>query len=80
MTDKDLIIPFRKAGKMIGFAASSDKDFVVKPSKYEAWVLPLETLKKNLRLMIKNKQAKMITAGDTEAVHVPKENAYRIFL
>ena len=76
----DLVIPFRKKGVMIGFAASTDTDFVVKPSKYEAWVLPLETLKKNLRLMVKNKQAKMITAGDTEAVHVTKEHAHRIFL
>jgi len=77
---KDLVIPFRKKGQMIGFAASTEKDFVLKPSKCEAWVLPLETLKKNLRLMVKNKQAKLITAGDTEAVHVTKEHSHRIFL
>ncbi len=76
----DLVIPFRKKGQFIGFAASSDADFVIKPSKYEAWVLPLDNLKKNLRLMVKNKEAKMITAGDTEAVHVPKQYAHKIFL
>jgi len=76
----DLIIPFKKKGQLIGFAASNEKDFVIKPDRLSAWILPLETLKKNLRLMVKNKQARMVTAGDTEAVVVPKEHSYRIFL
>lgn len=75
----DLVIPFKKKGVMIGFAASIEKDFVLKPSKCEAWILPLEKLKTNLRLLVKNKQARIIKAGDTEAVHVPKEHAMRIF-
>lgn len=77
---QDLVIPFRKKGQFVGFAASAETDFVVKPDRLSAWILPLETLKKNLRLMVKNKQAKLITAGDTEAVHVPKEHSHRIFL
>lgn len=75
----DLVMPFRKNGVMIGFAASNEKDFVLKPSKCEAWILPLEKLRNNLRLMVKNKQARIIKAGDTEAVHITKEHALRIF-
>jgi len=76
----DLVIPFRKKGVLIGFAASQEKDFVVKPDRCSAWVLPLENLRNNLRMMIKNKQASIVKAGDTEAVYVPKIHAHRIFL
>jgi len=75
----DLIFEFKKDGKPCGFLACTDKEFIFKPDKYTAVIFPLEILKNNLRLMVKNKTAKLVSAGTIEAVVVPKDLLFSLF-
>lgn len=69
----DMIFEYRRNGEDSGFMAWKDKDYVFKPDRNSAVILPLEVLKKNLRLLVKQKKARLIKAGTVEAVAVPRE-------
>ncbi len=67
----EIIFPFRRAGVDCGFLSAQDKDFVFKPTKLTAAVIDRETLKKNLRELVKSKKARIVKAGTSEVVAVP---------
>lgn len=75
----EIVFPYKKAGVPVGFSAAPEGDFVFKPCKYSAAVINLETLKKNLRLMVKSKEAKLIKAGTIESVSVPSSKFLKLF-
>ncbi len=76
----EIILPFKNSGKPCGFNACKDKEFIFKPDKCSAVIIPLEILKKNLRLMVRAKTAKIVTAGTIEAVVVPKTQFNNLFI
>ena len=76
----DLIFGFKKNGNPSGFAASTEKEYIFKPDKYSAVIIPLEILKKNLRVMVRSREAKIVKAGDVEAVVVPAEKFKALFI
>lgn len=76
----EIIFRYKIMGIPCGFLACVDKEFIFKPDKYSAVIIPLETLKKNLRLMVKDKTAKIVNAGSVEAVVVPKQQFNNLFI
>lgn len=80
IVEDDLIFPYRVGGKDCGFLACKDKEFIFKPSKTTAATIPTETLKNNLRTLIKQKKAKVLRAGDVEAVAVPAALFKELFI
>lgn len=77
---KNFIFEFERNGSPCGFNACTESEFIFKPDKYSACMIPLENLKNNLRLMVKSKQAKIITAGTVRAVVVPEQAFNNLFL
>jgi hypothetical protein len=76
----DLILVYKSFGKDCGFLACKDALFVFKPDKYSCATIRLENLKNNLRFMVRNKTARIVKAGATEAVVVPEKQFYNLFL
>jgi hypothetical protein len=76
----DIIFPFSKDGKPCGFNSWTEQEFIFKPDKYSACIIPLANLKNNLRLMVKDKRARIVKAGRVEAVVVPKEQFNNLFI
>lgn len=76
----DLIFEFKRGGNPSGFAKATGHEYIFKPDKYSACIIPLETLKQNLRSMVRNKVAKIIKAGEVEAVVVPAEQFKALFI
>lgn len=76
----DYVFEFKRNGIPCGFAASTDREFIFKPDKYSAVIFPLENLKNNLRSMVKAKTAKIIKAGEVEAVVVPEKLFNDLFI
>lgn len=77
---KDFIFEFKRNGNPCGFLACAEQDFIFKPDKWSAVIIPLEVLKKNLRSMVKAKKARIITAGIVEAVVVPEAEFLNLFI
>ncbi len=76
----DLIFEFKRKGEPSGFNSSTEQEFIFKPDKYSAMIIPLEILKKNLRVMVKQGVAKIVKAGDVEAVVVPAAKFKELFI
>lgn len=77
---KDYIFEFKRDGKPCGFLACGGPEFIFKPNKWEAVIIPLEILKKNLRSMVKANKARIVTAGIVEAVVVPEAEFLNLFI
>lgn len=75
----EVVFPFRKDGVDCGFLAEPGPEFIFKPDRCSAAIIPLEKLKKNLRLLVKEKQARVIKAGSAEAVAVPRDIMWKLF-
>jgi hypothetical protein len=76
---EELIFEYKRNGVNSGFMAHGETEYVFKPDRLSAAVISLETLKKNLRIMIKNKTARLIKAGTIEAVVVPRAKFKELF-
>lgn len=76
----DLILPYKSFGKDCGFLACNERLFVFKPDKYSCATIRLENLKNNLRLMVRNKKARIVKTANVEAVVVPEKQIYNLFL
>lgn len=68
--DREIVIEYRRNGKDCGFLTESGPEFIFKPDRYSAMVVPTEKFKSHLRNLIKEKKARVIRAGTTEAVGV----------
>ncbi len=55
-------------------------EFVFKPDKYSAAIIPVEILRKNLRVMVRNKTAQLIKLGTIETVSVPSNQLMNLFI
>lgn len=80
MISHDVVLPFKNKGEPCGFNACPDKEFVFKPDKYCAVIIPLENLKNNLRVLVRAKLATIVKTKDVEAVVVPAKYTHRLFI
>lgn len=76
----DIIFEFKKNGKDCGFLTCKDQDFIFRIPGGSSAMISLEKLKNNLRLMVKDKRAKIVRAGTVEAVVVPQGKFYDLFI
>lgn len=76
----DIIFEFKRDGKDCGFLACKEEDFIFKLPTGSFAMISLDKLKNKLRVMVKDKRARIVRAGTTEAVVVPKEFFYSLFI
>ena len=67
----EIFFEYKRGGNESGFKLPGLTEYVFKPDKYSAAIIKVETLTRNLRVMVRNKQARLIKAGTIEAVAVP---------
>jgi hypothetical protein len=73
----DAIFVYKKNGKDAGFKSSKETHFTARTGSTKdtdiSMVFPLDKMTENLRRLVKEKKARIIKAGTTEAVTVPQE-------
>ncbi len=80
---KEFCFPFKRKGEKTGFAAKESGDWVFKvdetPKTETKIIIDVNLLRDNLRRLVKSKQAKILKAGEVEAVIVPAELRDELF-
>lgn len=77
--ESQVLFEYKRNGNDSGFMAPGLTEYVFKPDKYSAAIIPLEKLKKNLRVLVRTKKARLIKAGTIEAVAVPSNLIMNLF-
>jgi len=80
----EVVFQYRKRGQDCGFLTERDRFFTVRTAQTKDsstfTSFPIDRLRVNLRTLVRNKKARVVKVGDSEAVAVPTELIDCLFL